>query len=104
MPLAGRLCLETGAAFDGILFGAPLESRHAWGEVVFNTCMTGYQEIASDPSYAGQIVVMTYPMIGNYGCRDDSMESDRFHCRALVVRDLSGVAGHMRAERTLDEE
>jgi carbamoyl-phosphate synthase large subunit len=104
MPLAGRLCLETGAAFDGILFGAPLESWHAWGEVVFNTCMTGYQEIASDPSYAGQIVVMTYPMIGNYGCRDDSMESGRFHCRALVVRDISDLAGHGRAQRTLEEE
>ena len=65
MAEAGRLCLETGACFDGILFGAPLDGGQAQGEVVFNTCMTGYQEVATDPSYAGQMVVMTYPMIGN---------------------------------------
>src|SRR5579884_1042105 len=104
MALAGRLCFETGASFEGLLFGAPLDGRHAWGEVVFNTCMTGYQEVMTDPSYAGQIVVMTYPMIGNYGCRASYMESDRIHCRAFVVRDLSDVAGHPLAERTLDAE
>ena len=66
--------------------------------------MAGYQEVISDPSYAGQVVVMTHPLMGNYGCRDDTAESYRVHCRALVVRELSLDAGHARAERTLDEE
>jgi len=99
----GRLALESGAIFEGILFGAPV--AHAQnGEVVFNTCMSGYQEVISDPSYAGQVVVMTYPLIGNYGCRDDTAESGRVQCRALVVRELSADIGHPRGERTLDEE
>jgi carbamoyl-phosphate synthase large subunit len=99
----GRLALESGATYEGILFGAPLE--HAGnGEVVFNTCMTGYQEVITDPSYAGQVVVMTYPLIGNYGCRDDTAESARVQCRALVVRELSADIGHARGERTLDAE
>ena len=99
----GRLALESGATYEGILFGAPLEHAQN-GEVVFNTCMTGYQEVISDPSYAGQVVVMTYPLIGNYGCRDDTAESDRVQCRALVVRELSADIGHPRGERTLEEE
>jgi len=99
----GRLALESGAVFEGILFGAPV--AHAQnGEVVFNTCMSGYQEVITDPSYAGQVVVMTYPLIGNYGCRDDTAESGRVQCRALVVRELSADIGHPRGERTLDEE
>jgi carbamoyl-phosphate synthase large subunit len=101
-PIAGRLALESGAVFDGWLFGASADTTN--GEVVFNTCMTGYQEVISDPSYAGQVVVMTNPLMGNYGCRDDTAESYRVHCRALVVRELSIDAGHARAERTLDEE
>jgi carbamoyl-phosphate synthase large subunit len=100
--VAGRLALESGAVFDGWLFGAEVGTSN--GEVVFNTCMSGYQEVISDPSYAGQVVVMTNPLIGNYGCRDDTAESYRVHCRALVVRELSRDAGHARAERTLDEE
>jgi carbamoyl-phosphate synthase large subunit len=99
----GRLALESGATFDGILFGAPIEQAQT-GEVVFNTCMTGYQEVISDPSYAGQVVVMTYPLIGNYGCRDDTAESGRVQCRALVVRELSPDIGHARGERSLEEE
>ena len=99
----GILALESGATFDGVLFGASDESL-VNGEVVFNTCMTGYQEVATDPSYAGQIVVMTYPLIGNYGCRDDTAESYRLHCRALVVRELSPDVGHARAERSLEDE
>ncbi|MFZ2032452.1 MAG: carbamoyl-phosphate synthase domain-containing protein, partial [Candidatus Dormiibacterota bacterium] len=99
----GRLALESGAMYEGILFGAPLEHAQN-GEVVFNTCMTGYQEVITDPSYAGQVVVMTYPLIGNYGCRDDTAESDRVQCRALVVRELSADIGHPRGERTLEEE
>jgi carbamoyl-phosphate synthase large subunit len=101
-PIAGRLALESGAVFDGWLFGADVGASD--GEVVFNTCMSGYQEVISDPSYAGQVVVMTNPLMGNYGCRDDTAESYRVHCRALVVRELSRDAGHARAERTLDEE
>jgi carbamoyl-phosphate synthase large subunit len=101
-PVAGRLALESGAIFDGWLFGADPEACN--GEVVFNTCMAGYQEVISDPSYAGQVVVMTHPLVGNYGCRDDTAESYRVHCRALVVRELSFDAGHARSERTLDEE
>src|SRR6202049_3886968 len=99
----GILALESGATFEGRLFAAPLQgSTH--GEVVFNTCMSGYQEEITDPSYAGQVVVMTYPLIGNYGCRDDTAESYRVHCRALVVRELSADVGHVRAERSLEEE
>jgi len=101
--IRGRLALESGACFDGLLFGASIGDGTT-GEVVFNTCMTGYQEVITDPSYAGQVIVMTYPLIGNYGCRDDTAESDRVHCRALVVRELSPDSGHARAERTLEGE
>ena len=97
----GRLALESGAVFEGILFGAPVDHARN-GEVVFNTCMTGYQEVITDPSYAGQVVVMTYPLIGNYGCRDDTSELTRVQCRALVVRELSADIGHPRGERTLE--
>lgn len=99
----GRLALESGAVHEGWLFGAPLNPATS-GEVVFNTCMTGYQEICTDPSYAGQMVVMTYPLIGNYGVRDDHAESGRMHCRALIVRELSERVGHAAADRSLDEE
>ncbi|HEY6379069.1 MAG TPA: carbamoyl-phosphate synthase large subunit [Candidatus Dormibacteraeota bacterium] len=101
---AGRLALETGAVFDGRLFGAPVGSDGVAGEVVFNTCMSGYQEVSTDPSYAGQMVVMTYPLIGNYGCRDDTRESRSVWCTALVVRELSPQVGHARADRSLEEE
>jgi carbamoyl-phosphate synthase large subunit len=101
--IAGRLALESGAVFDGVLVGAPLDAGQT-GEVVFNTCMTGYQEVASDPSYAGQIVVMTHPLIGNYGVRDLFGESDRMHIRALVVRELSPIVGHAAADRSLEDE
>ena len=101
---AGRLALESGAVFDGLLFGTVPEGVGVSGEVVFNTCMTGYQEVATDPSYAGQVVVMTHPLIGNYGCRDDTAESWRVHARAVVVRELSATVGHARGERTFDEE
>ncbi len=100
----GRLALESGAVFEGTLFGAPLGDAGTSGEVVFNTCMSGYQEVASDPSYAGQVVVMTYPLIGNYGCTDAAMESWKVHARAMVVRELSPQIGHPRGERTLHEE
>ncbi len=75
--------LEDGTRFDGMACGA---DAHAVGEVVFTTSMTGYQEAMSDPSYAGQLIAFTYPMIGNYGVRDDAMESDRVHARAAIMR------------------
>src|SRR6266511_645745 len=99
MPTA-LLVLEDGRAFTGRRFGALSDAE---GEVVFNTSMTGYQEILGDPSYAGQIVVMTYPMIGNYGIAAEDFESRRPFAQALVVREPSRIASNWRHERTLDD-
>ncbi len=82
-----KLALEDGTVFTGTAFGARGEVD---GEVVFNTSMTGYQEILTDPSYHGQIVAMTYPQIGNYGVNDDDAESRRPWVRGFVIRELSG--------------
>jgi carbamoyl-phosphate synthase small subunit len=82
---AGYLLLEDGTRLDGDLLGAAdVEST---GEVVFNTSMTGYQEAVTDPSYAGQIITFTYPLIGNYGVGAEAMESDRVHARAVIMRE-----------------
>jgi carbamoyl-phosphate synthase small subunit len=78
------LLLEDGTRFDGDSVAAPVP---ATGEVVFNTAMSGYQESVTDPSYRGQIIVFTYPLIGNYGVSADAMESDRIHARAVVMRE-----------------
>ena len=78
------LLLEDGTRFDGDSVGAPVP---ATGEVVFNTSMSGYQESVTDPSYHGQIIVFTYPLIGNYGVSEEAMESDRIHARAVVMRE-----------------
>ena len=78
------LLLEDGTRFDGESVGAPLVGT---GEVVFNTAMSGYQEAITDPSYAGQIIVFTYPLIGNYGVAQSQMESDRIHARAVIMRE-----------------
>jgi carbamoyl-phosphate synthase small subunit len=94
------LALEDGRIFRGRRFGALSDAA---GEVVFNTSMTGYQEILGDPSYAGQIVVMTYPMIGNYGIAPEDFESRKPFVEALVVREPSRIASNWRHERTLDE-
>jgi carbamoyl-phosphate synthase small subunit len=83
MP-AAYLLLEDGTRFDGEWTGAP---DTATGEVVFNTAMSGYQEAVSDPSYAGQIIVFTYPLVGNYGVAASHMESDRIHARAVIMRE-----------------
>ena len=80
---AAYLLLEDGTRFDGESVGAPVP---ATGEVVFNTSMSGYQESVSDPSYRGQIIVFTYPLIGNYGVSVEHMESDRIHARAVIMR------------------
>jgi carbamoyl-phosphate synthase small subunit len=81
---AAYLLLEDGTRFDGDAAGAEIEGL---GEVVFNTSMSGYQESVSDPSYAGQIIVFTYPLIGNYGVAAAHMESDRIHARAVIMRE-----------------
>ena len=78
------LLLEDGTVFRGRSFGAPGE---VCGEVVFNTAMTGYQEIATDPSYYGQLVTMTYPLIGNYGVNRRDVESRRIFLRAMIVKE-----------------
>jgi len=93
---SGYILLEDGARFDGNLCGAP---GAATGEVVFNTSMTGYQEALTDPSYAGQIVTFTYPLIGNYGVSAEAMESDRVHARGVVMRDAHNGEDAASSER-----
>src|SRR5579871_7068760 len=93
------LVLEDGTVFDGESLGAAGRTR---GEVVFNTGMTGYQEILSDPSYAGQIVTLTYPLIGNYGINPDDFESRRVQVEGLVVREAADVPSNWRATFSLD--
>jgi carbamoyl-phosphate synthase large subunit len=104
---AGALVLEDGKVYPGWLLGADPESavgkpgrRPGEGEVVFNTCMTGYQEILTDPSYAGQMIVMTYPMIGNYGTNVADPESGRVWARALIVRECADDYSNWRANPT----
>ncbi len=93
------LCLEDGISFEGEAFGAGGES---FGEVVFNTSMTGYQEVLTDPSYAGQIVIMTQPEMGNYGTNAEDVESRRPFVQGFVVRDCSPVFSNWRGHETLD--
>ena len=94
------LALEDGSIFEGKSFGAYGESA---GEVVFNTSMTGYQEILTDPSYKGQIVTMTYPLIGNYGVNDEDVESEKPHLAGFVVLEKSEIASNWRSQMTLDD-
>ncbi len=94
------LALEDGRIFEGESFGAVGETA---GEVVFNTSMSGYQEILTDPSYAGQIVVMTYPHIGNYGVNDDDVESRKPFVEGFVAREFNRVPSNWRAQDSLDE-
>ena len=93
------LMLEDGRTFRGRSFGAEGETS---GEMVFNTSMTGYQEILTDPSYAGQIVCMTYPLIGNYGVNNEDTESRRPWVEGFVVREASRISSNWRSEETLD--
>jgi carbamoyl-phosphate synthase small subunit len=97
--MQARLLLEDGTLFTGLAFGAEGQST---GEVVFNTGITGYQEVLSDPSYCGQIVTMTYPLIGNYGITRDDFESVRPYIHGFVVRRNEPVPSNWRAEYTLD--
>jgi carbamoyl-phosphate synthase small subunit len=93
------LILEDGRTFRGESFGAEGET---FGEMVFNTSMSGYQEILTDPSYAGQIVCMTYPLIGNYGVNEEDVESIKPWVEGFVVREASRVASNWRSTETLD--
>jgi len=89
------LALEDGMVFEGSSFGAPVERA---GEVVFNTAITGYQEVFTDPSYAGQIVILTNPQIGNYGTNREDNEAGRPYIEGLVVREFSPVASNWRSD------
>ena len=95
-----RLVLKDGRVFEGVAIGAPVR---ATGEVVFNTSMTGYQEALTDPSYGGQVLVMTYPLQGNYGVNATDDESSRVQVRAFVVRELTDLPSHWQSQGTLDE-
>jgi carbamoyl-phosphate synthase small subunit len=94
-----KLALEDGAVFVGRAFGATAEAS---GEVVFNTSMTGYQEVLTDPSYKGQIVTMTYPLIGNYGINDEDRESKIPQVEGFIVRECTRIASNFRSHNTLD--
>src|SRR5215204_6328234 len=92
------LALEDGTWYRGVAVGAPGEAR---GEVVFNTSLTGYQEVLTDPSYAGQIVTMTAPLIGNYGMASGDAESQTPRVAGFIVREASPTASNWRAEESL---
>ncbi len=91
------LALEDGTVFEGQSFGAPVERT---GEVVFNTAITGYQEVFTDPSYSGQIVVLTNPQIGNYGANENDSESSRPYIEGLAVREFSPLSSNWRSDQT----
>ena len=95
-----QLILENGAVFIGEGIGS---DKVKIGEVVFNTGMTGYQEILSDPSYCGQIVTLTYPLIGNYGINRDDFESINPAISGLIVKEAADIPSHWRSEKSLDE-
>jgi len=94
------LALEDGTCFEGVSFGAEGER---FGEIVFNTSMTGYQEILTDPSYHGQIVVMTYPLIGNYGINNEDGESSKPQVEGFVVKECSRIVSNWRADISLQD-
>lgn len=100
VPSPATLVLEDGTVFRGRAFGAPGE---ACAEIIFHTGMTGYQEVITDPSYRGQMVIMTYPLIGNYGVNAADSESERPHVSAFVVRELSRIASNYRSEESLSD-
>lgn len=94
------LALEDGSVFEGQAFGAPIDKT---GEVVFNTSLTGYQEIFTDPSYAGQIVILTNPQIGNYGTNEADNEAAKPHIEGLIVREYSPIASNWRNDADVHE-
>ena len=104
-PVEALLVLADGTTFEGETIGwwNPEDPKPATGEVVFNTTLTGYQEVLTDPSYAGQIVCFTYPHIGNYGVAPSDNESRRAFCRGLIVREVAPRPSSWRSEQSLDE-
>jgi carbamoyl-phosphate synthase small subunit len=105
-PVEGLLVLADGTTFEGETigwWGDGGDPKPATGEVVFNTTLTGYQEVLTDPSYAGQIVCFTYPHIGNYGIAAADSESSRSYCRGLIVRDIAPRPSSWRSERSLGD-
>lgn len=94
------LALEDGTIFEGRAFGAEGETS---GEVVFNTSLTGYQEVLTDPSYRGQIVTMTYPLVGNYGINQEDVESGRVQVKGFLIRELSPLVSNFRSTESLNE-
>jgi carbamoyl-phosphate synthase small subunit len=100
MPQPAKLALADGTVYSGTGFGADGE---VFGEVCFNTSMTGYQEILTDPSYCGQIVTMTYPLIGNYGINPEDVESDKLSIRGFVIRELCRAPSNFRSKMSLDD-
>ena len=100
MTHTAKLALADGTVFAGQAFGATGE---VFGEVVFNTSMTGYQEILTDPSYCGQIVTMTYPLIGNYGINATDVESEKLSIRGFIVKELCRIPSNFRSEQSLDD-
>ena len=99
MENIAKLALEDGTVYTGRAFGAAGETS---GEVVFNTSMTGYQEVLTDPSYKGQIVTMTYPLIGNYGMTADDEESQQPQVAGFIVRERTRIPSNFRSESDLD--
>ncbi len=95
-----KLALEDGTIYTGRAFGA---SGETFGEVVFNTSMTGYQEVLTDPSYKGQIVAMTYPLIGNYGINAEDRESSRPQVEGFIVRELARLPSNFRSQGRLED-
>jgi carbamoyl-phosphate synthase small subunit len=100
MKTKAALMLQDGTLLHGEGFGAKANNQ---GEIVFNTSMTGYQEALTDPSYSGQILMMTNPLIGNYGINEKDFESRKIHCSGFVVRNLSDDYTHMEASKSIDE-
>ncbi|HCJ67659.1 MAG TPA: carbamoyl phosphate synthase small subunit, partial [Elusimicrobia bacterium] len=100
MEKKAKIALEDGTVFEGISFGYPGEKT---GEIIFNTGMTGYPEVLTDPSYKGQIVTMTYPLIGNYGVNDEDFESAKIQVEGFVVKENSRLASNWRSQKRLDE-
>ena len=99
-PFTKKIVLESGREFYGYGFGA---DREATGEIVFNTSMVGYQEILSDPSYTDQMVVMTYPLIGNYGITDEDYETKYPTIGGMIVREYNDLPSNFRYTKTLGE-
>src|SRR5690242_7387326 len=100
MPRVEKLALEDGSVYTGSAFGAAGE---VLGEVAFNTSMTGYQEILTDPSYCGQIVTMTYPLIGNYGVNLEDVESSGLALQGFIVRELCRQPSNFRSTKSLED-